>query len=81
MKEARKISKNDLKEEKKKEYIIKLILNLKNEYKIKVDEIRKNRLKEEKKSVLNNLKDKFKNSNISIKTIAKRINNDNSKEI
>ena len=81
VKEARKISKNDLKEEKKKEYIIKLILNLKNEYKIKVDEIRKNRLKEEKKSVLNNLKDKFKNSNISIKTIAKRINNDNSKEI
>ena len=81
VKEARKISKNELKEEKKKEYIIKLILNLKNEYKIKVDEIRKNRLKEEKKSVLNNLKDKFKNSNISIKTIAKRINNDNSKEI
>lgn len=81
VKEARKISKNDLKEEKKKEYIIKLILNLKNEYKIKVDEIRKNRLKEEKKSILNNLKDKFKNSNISIKTIAKRINNDNSKEI
>lgn len=81
VKEARKISKNDLKEEKKKEYIIKLILNLKNEYKIKVDEIRKIRLKEEKKSVLNNLKDKFKNSNISIKTIAKRINNDNSKEI
>ena len=81
VKEARKISKNELKEEKKKEYIIKLILNLKNEYKLKVYEIRKNRLKEEKKSVLNNLKDKFKNSNISIKTIAKRINYDNSKEI
>lgn len=81
VKEARKISKNDLKEEKKKEYIIKLILNLKNEYKLKVDVLRKIRLKEEKKSVLNNLKDKFKNSNISIKTIAKRINNDNSKEI
>lgn len=81
VKEARKISKNELKEEKKKEYIIKLILNLKNEYKLKVDVLRKIRLKEEKKSVLNNLKDKFKNSNISIKTIAKRINTDNSKEI
>ena len=53
-------------------------------YASKVKEARKiskNELKEEKKSVLNNLKDKFKNSNISIKTIAKRINTDNSKEI